>query len=215
MMVCAFITVLGLFLMLAAAPLGHHASGLFKIVASTGFIALGIAAGGFHTPFGRLVLVGLFFSWWGDFFLISGNDKIFLMGVAAFFLAHVAYCAAFLVNGVEVRWILWSAPWMLALFGLVGWWLHPHLGDMRIPVYAYMVVITLMVVLAAGATGAPGVAGAGRHYGLLAAAVLFYLSDLFVARDRFVSHSIINPLFGLPLYYAAQIWFGYNIAILR
>jgi hypothetical protein len=35
-------------------------------------------------------------------------------------------------------------------------------------------------------------------------ALLFYLSDLFVARQRFVVRQPLNPLLGLPLYYAAQ-----------
>jgi len=38
-----------------------------------------------------------------------------------------------------------------------------------------------------------------------AGAVLFWLSDLAVARDRFVRPGFVNPLVGLPLYYAAQL----------
>jgi len=34
------------------------------------------------------------------------------------------------------------------------------------------------------------------------------VSDLSVARDRFVSRSFSNRAWGLPLYYAAQIVFG-------
>ena len=37
MMFCILLMTVGLALMLATEPLGHHASGLFKIVASTGF----------------------------------------------------------------------------------------------------------------------------------------------------------------------------------
>jgi uncharacterized membrane protein YhhN len=40
---------------------------------------------------------------------------------------------------------------------------------------------------------------------ILAGAVAFYLSDLSVANDRFVHESFFNKLWGLPLYYAAQI----------
>jgi len=36
-------------------------------------------------------------------------------------------------------------------------------------------------------------------------AVLFFLSDLLVARDRFVAPGFGNRLLGLPLYYAAQL----------
>jgi uncharacterized membrane protein YhhN len=35
-------------------------------------------------------------------------------------------------------------------------------------------------------------------------ASLFYLSDLFVARNRFVKKEYVNRLVGLPLYYTGQ-----------
>jgi hypothetical protein len=41
--------------------------------------------------------------------------------------------------------------------------------------------------------------------------VLFYLSDLAVARQRFVHASFVNRAFGLPLYYAAQILIGLTV----
>ena len=52
---------------------------------------------------------------------------------------------------------------------------------MRPPVAAYMLVITTMVTLAAGAVGH------GAPPMLLAGAVIFYASDLSVARDKFVA----------------------------
>lgn len=64
---------------------------------------------------------------------------------------------------------------------------------------AYVVVISAMVACAAGAFGATGDAA------LLAGAVAFFLSDLAVARERFVARSFANKLWGLPLYYGAQL----------
>ena len=206
MMFCILLMTVGLALMLATEPLGHHASGLFKIVASTGFIALGVAAGGFHSAYGLVMLAGLGFSWWGDFFLISRNRHIFLMGMAAFFLAHLAYCAAFLVQGVAPAGAVIGGALALPVSLGVARYLKPHLGDMRGPVLAYMAVITLMVALAAGTVADL------RSLELLAAALLFYASDFFVARDRFVRPGFVNRLVGLPLYYAAQAWFAWTIA---
>jgi uncharacterized membrane protein YhhN len=70
---------------------------------------------------------------------------------------------------------------------------------MQVPVHAYIVVITGMLALAVGtvAAGSPGI--------VLAGALAFYLSDLSVARDRFIRESFANKLWGLPLYYAAQL----------
>jgi hypothetical protein len=42
----------------------------------------------------------------------------------------------------------------------------------------------------------------------------FYLSDLAVARDRFVARAFVNRLWGLPLYYAAQILFAVSTRLL-
>jgi len=41
--------------------------------------------------------------------------------------------------------------------------------------------------------------------GMAAGAVLFAVSDLAVARERFVRAAFTNQLWGLPLYYAAQV----------
>ena len=60
---------------------------------------------------------------------------------------------------------------------------------------AYAVVIAAMLWLA---LGVPRVA-------VQAGAALFWLSDLTVARDRFVRASFANRLVGLPLYYAGQL----------
>jgi uncharacterized membrane protein YhhN len=77
-------------------------------------------------------------------------------------------------------------------------WLRPHLpADMVIPVYAYMGVISAMLVAAAGAAPASVAIPIG--------AAMFYVSDLAVARDRFVVSGFANRVWGLPLYFAAQL----------
>jgi hypothetical protein len=60
-------------------------------------------------------------------------------------------------------------------------------------------VITAMVALAFGAVvrgGTPWIA---------IGAVGFYASDLSVARDQFVKPGFVNRVWGLPLYYVAQV----------
>ena len=81
-------------------------------------------------------------------------------------------------------------------------WLWPHLPDrMRPAVVCYLTAISMMVVLAIGAVNSIGP--------LLAfGAVIFAVSDIFVARNQFVIPSVANRLWGLPLYYAAQLIFA-------
>ncbi len=42
--------------------------------------------------------------------------------------------------------------------------------------------------------------------------ILFYISDLFVARQRFVVDSPVNRVVGLPLYYVAQFLLAFSAA---
>jgi uncharacterized membrane protein YhhN len=69
---------------------------------------------------------------------------------------------------------------------------------MKLPVLAYMTVISSMVALALGTVAAHG------DPWIAVGAIAFYLSDLAVAREKFVSPGWLNRLWGLPLYYGAQ-----------
>lgn len=164
---------------------------LGKIGASLAFVALALVLG-VDGPFDRGLLAGLVLSVAGDALLLSKARAAFLAGLGAFLAAHVAYAVTFASVSSPGAWL--AVPLGVA-FAAVLRWLWPHLGPMRVPVVAYCLVISAMVWLALG-TGRPELA---------VGAVLFYLSDLTVARDRFVREAFANRLAGLPLYYAAQV----------
>lgn len=173
------------------------ASGAFLLFAWTA----GVLDAG---PAGIAVMVALVLSAIGDLALLGSARGPFLAGLVAFLLAHVGYVVAFALLGVAPL-ATGGALVVVAAAGALVWrWLGPHVGRMRGPVLAYMTVIGVMVAMAAGHLGAdPG----PRAAGLLASAVLFYLSDLCVARQRFVAKDVRNRYVGLPLYYAAQLGF--------
>jgi len=75
---------------------------------------------------------------------------------------------------------------------------------MKAPVYGYMAVISAMLVSAAGA--------APSDPAIFAGAALFYVSDLCVARERFVTPGFANGALGLPLYFAAQLVLAGTVA---
>jgi uncharacterized membrane protein YhhN len=77
---------------------------------------------------------------------------------------------------------------------------------MRTLVFAYVAVISTMLALAAGTYAAHG-----NAY-IVVGALMFYVSDLSVARDRFVGEHIFNRLWGLPLYYGGQILLALSAA---
>ena len=49
---------------------------------------------------------------------------------------------------------------------------------------------------------------------VMAGAITFYLSDVFVARDRFVKNEFLNRALGLPTYYTAQFLLAFSTALL-
>ncbi len=167
-----------------------RARAALKVLASCGFVALGALSA--HDRFGLLILAGLCLSAVGDALLLSAAERAFLAGVGAFLLAHLAYVGAF-APGARI------SPTAAAFLALVAVavmaWLWRRLGTMRIPVLVYTAVISAMLLLGVG-TARPLV---------LWGALLFYLSDLTVARDRFVRPGLANRMVGLPMYYAGQV----------
>jgi uncharacterized membrane protein YhhN len=174
---------------------------LAKPLASTGFLLTALAAGALSNAYGRAVLVALALSWLGDVLLIPKQSRrAFLAGLASFLLGHVAYAVAFLLRGVDpeasaVATALVAVPSLTVLR-----WLWPFVPDrLRVPVVAYVGVISLMVACALG------VAEFRAQTSIALGALAFYASDLAVARQRFVAESFTNKLWGLPLYYGAQL----------
>lgn len=181
---------------------------VFKPLASTAFIAVAVLNGAWNTAYGQAVLVALAFSMAGDVFLLSRDRKMFLGGLVAFLIGHIAFAVAFVLGGITWLWVAIAAVPLLGIFDAVRRWLLPHVEDkMKRPVIAYMVVITAMVGLAAGLVGTTG------QPLFLVAAIMFFVSDLSVARDRFIEKGFKNRIWGIPLYFGAQILFGFTVSI--
>ncbi|MCW8877486.1 MAG: lysoplasmalogenase [Kangiellaceae bacterium] len=184
-------------------------SGVSKFFASSLFICffLYLILADSVTGFSQVtywVLIGLIFSMLGDLLLIPRNNKrSFLLGIAAFAIAHLAYMAAFIPLPRENSSLIYVSV-ATAIFGLVAYaWLKPHLAQLfRFMVPGYVMIICAMVISAAS------VGLSIDNYWVTGGVIIFAISDLFVARNRFVSPGFVNRLFGLPLYYLAQLMIG-------
>jgi len=178
-----------------------------KLIASSAFIAVALQSGAVSSGYGRLILVGLVCSWCGDMFLTNLTQTAFLLGLGAFLLAHVAYIAAFIVHGVNRRWLLAAAVPVLALAIAVTAWLAPYVAPyLSIPVRAYTAVISVMVIMAIGTRGN------GGHLLILAGALLFFVSDLSVAALRLVQTDWPTYILGLPFYYGGQLCLALSVS---
>ena len=71
-----------------------------KLIASTAFVVVAVTAGALESRYGRILLLGLVLSWFGDAFLLSETKRWLLSGLVSFLLAHVAYVVAFATVGV-------------------------------------------------------------------------------------------------------------------
>jgi uncharacterized membrane protein YhhN len=163
------------------------------------------------SEFFYILLIGLIFCLGGDVFLALPQQRMFLYGLVSFLLGHVCYVICFFYVADLNPWTWGGVAIGLAISGLVFFWLRPHLGPMLVPVIAYIIVITAMVTGAFTVLGDTRLPSTGRFL-VIFGAVSFYISDLFVARDRFLKTEFSNRLLGLPLYYTGQFLLAFSVA---
>jgi len=161
----------------------------------------------------RFLLIGLILCLCGDVLLIFSQRKAFLFGLVSFLLGHIFYVLAFF-NVSQASSAVWVVAVIVCVFSIgVFVWLRPHLGSMMVPVILYITVITSMVIGAGAVLFDPILPQNGRAV-VFAGALFFYLSDLFVARNRFVEKAFLNRLLGLPLYYCGQFLLAFSAGML-
>jgi uncharacterized membrane protein YhhN len=158
------------------------------------------------------MLIGLFFGMVGDVCLALPSEKAFTAGLVSFLLGHVLYVVAFFSFAVATDFVT-PLTAAFALYCVCAFlWLRPHLGKMLVPVTAYVCVIGIMM-SAAGAVFWGGSIPSTGAWLILAGAVCFGISDLFVAKRRFVSDTPSTYLIGLPLYYAGQFALAFSVGL--
>ena len=184
----------------------------FKFLLSSLFILVAILQTAALSPFAVAVMIGLLLCLAGDVCLAIPGQTAFRIGLAAFLLGHVGYIAAFVMTA-RPGLTMWAAAILaVPVSTLVYRRLLPYLNGMRRPVMGYVVVITLMVIAAGALFGVESLSLGGRLL-ILNGALAFYISDLFVARQRFVHQTFYNRLIGLPLYYLGQFQIAYAVGL--
>lgn len=134
----------------------------------------------------KWILAALFFSWAGDVLLMFQQNEslFFLLGLSAFLIAHIFYIVFF--HQVRIKEKL-KSNWLFLLIvvvyyaGLISF-LSPYLGDMKLPVRIYGLVISFMFMLAMHMLFIRN-----KNAGLLmmAGALLFVISDSVLAINKF------------------------------
>ena len=189
---------------------------LFKPWASFGFLALAwMGELPLESGYGLALISGLTLSTFGDLFLLRKDYIGFSWGLSAFLLAHVAYIWAGLSNGYyPFEWGIQSsirmAIFMIA-FILIGRGVYLYFKEdipthLQLPSLLYAIVIGLMM------TSILECAWQNQNMLMAAGALCFWCSDISVANARFKNAPFLNRLWGLPLYYLAQILFALTLS---
>lgn len=152
----------------------------------------------------KLIFFGLLCSLGGDLALMfPENRKAFPLGLGLFLIAHLFYISAFLVLGNLVTTdIFWAL--LMALPGLLFYKLmQANLGTLKIPVIAYIIIISIMVATALTFSRNEFMSSR-KIFLIIGGAGLFYISDLILASNRFWKPWKYSRI-SLAFYYAGQL----------
>ena len=154
--------------------------------------------------------LGLVFSLVGDVVLISLSDRMFVLGLIAFLFTHIFYILGFKEE------LLHPTTWSLVLIffiyinalrvlrRIVGAMHAQKLNTLINPVILYSLVISLMLLAALSTMFDPAWKTNAALF-ISVGAFLFYLSDLILAWNKFVSPIKNGRILNIIAYYLGQI----------
>ncbi len=140
-------------------------------------------------PTGKFIFyIGLILAFFGDVLLIFINDTFFLSGMIAFMLMNLFYSTSFLLmHPLKIK----NSPILLltaAFLGFIGYaffrFLGDNMGDYRLPIIAYMVTVSIMVVLAVNVATNARLKKAATTY-LIPGVFIFLIENVLVAANKF------------------------------
>lgn len=149
------------------------------------FAAVTHLKGRFH----KRLFAGLIFAFTGDVFLmfLAWDPAFFMYGLIAFLICHILYISAFYLDfksapeldkkGARIAIILCASiciPFYL--------YIRTNLGVMKLPVLAYVIIISLMTMMAAFRNQR---VNDSSFKLILTGAVIFMLSDALLAYNKF------------------------------
>lgn len=148
-----------------------------------------------------VILIALVFSWFGDTFLMlqGKNALFFILGLASFLLAHIAYIFAFkkFHTALSTSAVIITSVMFFGYSILLSYMLWSGLGEMKVPVILYAAVLTVM-----------GIFGVIKNFRVsnmvVIGALLFILSDSMIAYDKFVEPFNSSRFLIMSTYISAQ-----------
>jgi uncharacterized membrane protein YhhN len=173
------------------------------------FISLGVIFHG-SFPSKKLLLSALVFSWIGDIILLFSDkhEAYLISGLIAFLISHMVYIITFSkqlkIGNRKNKAVFWIGVTVIIVYLLTMLAiLSPSLGDFKIPVFVYALVISTMLLFAFKGFL---IWQEPANWYILLGAIIFVSSDSILAFDKFyLGASIIQaPFLIMVTYLVAQ-----------
>jgi uncharacterized membrane protein YhhN len=161
---------------------------------------------GHRHRFHSLIITALIFSWLGEITLqlTQFKESFFLVGLGSFLVTQLIYMVAFFITPGK-NTLFFRKIYLLVPVLFYGWWilclLSEGLGDMKLPVTVYTVVILSMLL---AAINREKKVNRQSFLLVLAGAVLFVLSDSMLAVNKFVQPFELARIAIMSSYITAQ-----------
>jgi uncharacterized membrane protein YhhN len=166
--------------------------------------------GGLSSFFSKTIQFGLFFSWIGDIALMF-DEKVpilFVVGLGAFLIAHLGYAAAFVINVKDSnssfnipKSALMALPFIVIISCFFYYMKDGLPAELFVPVLTYTLVISVMGITAAIRYDH---VDAKSYKWILIGAILFILSDMVIAINKFVIDFEYDAILNMALYLTGQ-----------
>lgn len=156
----------------------------------------------------KSILSALIFSWIGDILLLWSN--LFIYGLGAFLMAQVCYIIGFKLAQSEpsrldqvnfIKIFFFNLPIYLAA-AFTFYLINPNLGNLKIPVIIYIIVIVSMV---ATARERFKKCNSASFWQVFIGAVFFFISDGTIAISRFFRNFPESGIIIMGTYVIAQL----------
>ena len=153
------------------------------------------------------IILALFFSWVGDILLLFDQKGpiFFLLGLSSFLIAQVFYIIFF--HNIRMKeYIRGNALFLLLVvvyYGILISLLSPYLGEMKLPVRIYGVVISFMLMLAMHMLFSRN---KKAGWWMMIGAILFVTSDSLLAFNKFYSPFNYAEIIVMLTYGLAQLF---------
>lgn len=159
-------------------------------------------------PLKNLIIAAIFFSWLGDVILLFEKDLpfLFVFGLLSFLLAHIFYVIYFWQirkhNCPEPKIKPLILIGVFAYTGIFYLFLFPFLSSLKIPVFIYCFIISLMLITSLHAFDLKK-----QAFGKICVSgtFLFVLSDSILAINRFVLPILFGKIFIMLAYSIGQL----------